>query len=446
MRSEGQVETLEQIEPERDLVAGYCYVMNLVDLRSKSQGYIAKQTTINVRRDCAQEALIDFFRKASNQKLTVCVMIHGFTSSHRGDWAGIANSIVKDVDNKIVKLYIDWDTEPSRKLSNFFFCKAFDFVTNGVKNAYNIGQLVREAIQKYDDKYHETIKCPIFVIAHSMGSHVAETFIKEHLKLNLKGVIYFNPHADQDYYRIRDVDTLYVHRSNKQGFVISFNSAHDRVLGFFSPALQRAQTGFFALLGIGMRQSEACFPLGKSWAQFRRYNKDDHRVVVHHMKLHKTKIQYYLTALRGCQHHHAFKHKAAQEITIEAMRIAMTRTEFDIDKILKLVKPKHKLGDTKKRCDGQEYVNMENEVGERDDVCALASIPDPQTEIALIPDPQRELIFHEIPIPGKLNVVEAYDYTRTAVISFVLTGTAVAVAVVAVVSSSYNREGGANEL
>jgi len=80
--------------------------------------------------------------------------------------------------------------------------------------------------------------------------------------------------------------------------------------------------------------------------------------------------------------------------------------------------------------DGEADDVCEEEEGEADDVCEIEEDGE-----------EDDLIFHEIPIQWKLNVVEAYDYTRIVVISFVFT-----VAAVAVVFSSYNHQGGSNEL
>jgi len=220
---------------------------------------------------------------------------------------------------------------------------------------------LQRAIKTYRDQNGgKKIESPIFVIAHSMGSHVAEAFLKSYEMIDLKGVIFYNPHADHTFYCLKDVTDTYFHKDKKNGFVLSFNSSHDRVLGFLSTNLQNWKRNIFSFFGVFMRQDKYIRPLGISWDKFSDMNMEKHRVVVLHMKK-PHKFKYWCCPNLN---HEAYASTVGHGIANEAIKTAVDNPEFEIKQITDLVKQGDKMDEAKKNAK-EEYVNTEPEREEK---------------------------------------------------------------------------------
>lgn len=352
---------------ELSVNGGESYLFNVKDFRRTRPEFYAMRSAIQVLRNQAVTYLDGFFQKAHDKGLTVCVIIHGFTSDHRSMQDNIGSLKSLQNNTKIVLLYIDWDTNVATK-SLLFLQGMSRIITNGVNNAYDIHELVRKSIQMHARRNSEdTEKLSVIVMAHSMGSHVAEAFIKEHESINLRGVIYFNPHADHTLYNLQAVDHLYMSHTKKKGFVLVFASSHDRVLAG-SAKLQQVVRSFFS--GIFNFQNTYIRPLGCSWEKYRdKATKDGHRVVVLHMK-HKPSYRFsFWYPFHDILNHSSFKYTPCRKIANAAVNLAMTKDTFGIKKVLALVQNEHLLepkevgGVIPPRPFGIacEYVNMEHE-------------------------------------------------------------------------------------
>lgn len=353
---------------ELSVNGGESYLLDVRDFRKTRPQFYAMRSAIAVLRKQAERYLDEFFQKAREKGLTVCVIIHGFTSDHISMRGNIGSLASLQNNTKIVLLYIDWDTSVGKKAHLLFLQGMSRIITNGMNNAYDIHALVKNAIQMHARRNSEnTEKLSVIVMAHSMGSHVAEAFIKEHESINLKGVIYFNPHTDHTFYNLQRIDHLYTSHTNKKGFVLVFASSHDRVLTG-SAKLQQFVRDFLG--GILNFQNTYIRPLGCSWEKYRdKATKDGHRVVVLHMK-HKPSYRFsFWYPFHDILNHSSFKYTPCRKIANAAVELAMTKDTFGIRQVLALVKnehilePKEEGGAIPPRPFGVacEYVNMEPE-------------------------------------------------------------------------------------
>jgi len=352
---------------------GESYLLDVKDLRRTRPEFYAMRSAIQVLRGQAETYLDEFFQKARDKGLTVCVLIHGFTSDHATMQKAIGTLDALKSNPNMVILYIDWDTQVVKKASLFFLQGTSNIITNGINNAYDIHLLLQKAIQKHARRNPEdgTDKLSVIVLAHSMGSHVAEAFIQEHESINLRGVIYFNPHADHTFYNLQHVEHMYMSRTKTKGFVLVFASARDRVLSG-SLFLQNFFRSFARTLfgKVFNFQNTYIRPLGCSWENYRdKATNDGHRVVVLHMK-HKPSYRFaFWYPFHDFMNHWSYKYKPAKEIANGAIELAMTQETVDISQVQALIKNEHYLdpaeenGFTIKRPYGYEceYVNMETE-------------------------------------------------------------------------------------
>lgn len=350
------------------VIAGESYLLDVKGFRKTQPEYYAKKSAIEVLREQAKLYLDDFLQQAREKGLTVCIIIHGFNSNHE------ANSIKDHVGqlaalndkNKIVRLYIDWDSQTTTKASLLLLQGNSRIITNGIENAHDIQTMLRKAIRKHvkrfseDDKNENKDKLSILVLAHSMGAHVAEAFIKEHELINLRAVIYFNPHADHTFYNLQHVPSMYMNRYQEKGFVLVFASAHDLVLSS-SNLLQKFVRN--VLRTILPFKNSYIRPLGISWENYRqKATKCKHRVVVLHMK--RSAGWFYRTWC-DIMRHSSYRYQACKDISNAAIRLAMTEESFDITQVLDLVEDKHCLKDDsgiiQKPHGPEEYVDYEVE-------------------------------------------------------------------------------------
>jgi len=360
------------------VVAGESYLLDVTDFRKTQPEYYAMRSAIEVLREQAKINLDDFLQKARSNGLTVCVIIHGFNSSHEVMQTHIGSLDAFKDHPKMVRLYIDWDTQLKNKALLFFFQGTSRIITDGIENAYDIHAMLRKAIQKHVKRYSKDNgnkdKLSVIVLAHSMGSHVAEAFIKENESINLRGVIYFNPHTDHTFYNIQHVQRLYMNSNQKKGFVLVFNSSNDRVLGG-SSIMQKFVRNFLRSLfswAFPVLNNSFIRPLGGSWEKYKdKATKGGHRVVVLHMK-HKSWFNGFFYALPGnflSIHHSSYLYNPCRDISNAAIKLAMTRESFHIRQVQGLVKNKHLLEPKEEggliipRPYGKavEYVNMEPE-------------------------------------------------------------------------------------
>jgi len=236
--------------------------------------------------------------------------------------------------------------------------------------------MLRKAIQKHVKRYSKDNgnkdKLSVIVLAHSMGSHVAEAFIKENESINLRGVIYFNPHTDHTFYNLQHVQRLYMSSTQKKGFVLVFASSNDRVLGGSSMMQKFVRNFLRSLFGWAFPFLNNSFirPLGGSWEKYKdKAMKGGHRVVVLHMK-HKSWFNGFFYPLPGnplSLHHSSYLYEPCRDISNKAIKLAMTQESFHISQVHGLVENKHLLepeeeeGLNVPRPTGEEYVNMEPE-------------------------------------------------------------------------------------
>lgn len=311
---------------------GKTYLIDLKTLRTTRSDYYTRRTIIKFLRKKAEDLLIDFFRQASSKGFTVCVLIHGFLSSHEYDWSKVANFVPEEYAD--VKLFIDWDTDTLRKTIKLFVYGGGGIITEGIENAYDINKLLQNVLVNYSGPNGETtISSKIIVLAHSMGSHVAEAFIMQHKKMDLKAVIFFNPHTDHELYYCEDKD-LYMHK-DRPGFVLSLNSVNDRVLASGSKTLQNAFRSVFGLLGVGIANDRFIQPLGVSWKHLNCERIDPkHRVVLLPMRWYR-RFSWFDWLYFGTNHG-TYNSPAAENITSEAIKLAMTEEQVDIQKIKNL--------------------------------------------------------------------------------------------------------------
>merc|ERR1712038_918434 len=360
---------------ELDVRGGKSYLLDCTDLRKTRPEFYAMRSAIQTLRGQAETYLDEFFEKVREKQLTVCVIIHGFTSDHRAmeKKIGSLDSLKNNPD--IVKLYIDWDTNVKTKTSLVFLQGTSRIITDGMNNAYDIHALVKKALQKHatrSKKSPEKGKLSVIVMAHSMGSHVAEAFIKEHESINLRAVIYFNPHADHTFYNLQQVDHLYTSHTKAKGFVLVFASSNDRVLTG-SAILQKFVRSFVRTLFGGLFNLKNTYirPLGCSWENYRdKATINGHRVAVLHMK-HKPSFRFaFWYPFYDLLNHSSFNYTPCQEISNAAVNLAMTEDAFEIKQVLDLVQNQHLLepeedenGVVPPRPYGkaEEYVNMERE-------------------------------------------------------------------------------------
>jgi len=357
-------------DSELNVTAGKSYLLDVKVLRKTQPEYYAMRSAIDFLREQAKLYLDDFFRKARKNGLTVCVIIHGWNSSHVTMGRNIGSLKALKESTQMVFLYINWYTQT--KVSLFLGQVNNRFITNTIENAYDIGKLLHEALRMHDEGYSKECdninKLSVLVLAHSMGSHVAEAFINEHKSINLRGVIYFNPHTDHNLYNLVHVPNLYTNRSNIKGFVLSFNSSRDLVLGS-SSYLQRLIRNFFLILlrPFFALSNSYVRPLGLSWENYQDKADKGHRVVVLHMK---RKVPYLLdnywlySGFGDFLRHSSYYYKTCQDISNSAIELAMTDKPFSISEVQHLVKDEHKLNPKEgpARLYGmEEYVNTEPE-------------------------------------------------------------------------------------
>jgi len=358
---------------ELDVKGGKSYLLDCTDLRKTRPEYYAMRSAIQTLRGQAETYLDEFFQKAREKGLTVCVIIHGFTSDHEAMAENIGSLGSLKSNTKIVKLYIDWDTNVKTKASLVFLQGTSKIITDGINNAYDIHALVKKALQKHASRNSpDKEKLSVMVMAHSMGSHVAEAFIKEHESINLKAVIYFNPHTDHTFYNLQHVDHLYTSHTKAKGFVLVFASSHDRVVTG-SAILQKFVRSFVRTLLSGVFNLKNTYirPLGCSWENYRDMaTNEGHRVAVLHMK-HKPSCRFaFWYPFHDILNHSSYNYTPCQEISNAAVDLAMTKDAFEISQVLDLVRNEHLLepeegedGVVPPRPYGKacEYVNMERE-------------------------------------------------------------------------------------
>lgn len=356
---------IKMVDDALNIRPGGSYLLDLTKLRKTRPNFYVIRSAIQVLRREAEKHLDEFLKQAAEKELIVTIYIHGFSSTH-GSVKEKIGSLKALKNPKMVHLYIDWDTAIPQKLSLLFLhSDRSRFITNGIENAYDIHGLLRNSIQKHVEIMKGRKKLRFLVLAHSMGSHVAEAFIKEHESIDLLGVIYFNPHADHTFYCLENVPTMYMSKTKRKGFVLSFNSSHDKVLSV-SSKLQRCVrlTSIGRCFGRKKPESKYIHPLGMSWEKFAEKAERGHRVVVLHMK-HTTRCDCWYPR-HSKLNHRAHDYEPCREIANGAIELAISKGAYHISEVRSLVKNKHLLFPSdpplpRPYGEGIEYVNLEKE-------------------------------------------------------------------------------------